>query len=149
MNLLKACLAALMLVASTGVHASETAPPAALAVADQLHEALAAGDRERVRSLLMADVLVYEMGVVEASFAEYAKSHLGADIDFTRQVKRDRVSRSSGGAADLAWVATQCRVTGTYNKRPIDNDAIETLILRRTSEGWRIAHIHWSSAPHR
>jgi ketosteroid isomerase-like protein len=118
-------------------------------VADQLHEALAAGDRERVRSLLLPDVLVYEMGVVEASFGEYAKGHLGADIDFTRQVKRDRVSRSSGGAGDLAWVATQCRVTGTYNKRPIDNDAIETLILRRTSEGWRIAHIHWSSAPHR
>ncbi len=111
--------------------------------------ALARGDEQTVRKLLLPNALVYESGGVEHSFDEYARHHLAEDIAFMKQMKRKQLSQSSGGDDQTAWVATRSRLRGRYKDKNLDLDSTETLVLTWTQDGWRIAHIHWSSAPHR
>lgn len=118
-------------------------------LAESFNRALTAGDEKTVRALLLPEVLIYESGGVEASFDEYAQHHLPADIAFMRQTKRERVAQTIGGNDTTAWVATRSRFRGRIGDKDIDLDSTETLVLNRTADGWRIAHIHWSSAPHR
>ncbi len=119
------------------------------AVAASFNRALAAGDEKSVRALLLPDVLIYESGGIESSAAEYAGHHLPADIAFMSQMKRTQLSQSSGGEGATAWVATRSRLRGRLKDKDVDLDSTETLVMAQTKNGWRIAHVHWSSAPHR
>ena len=102
-----------------------------------------------VRALLLPDVLIYESGGAETSAAEYAGHHMPADIAFLAELKREQLSQASGGNDAAAWVATRSRLTGRFKDKDVDLDSTETLVMTRTEAGWRIAHIHWSSTPHR
>jgi ketosteroid isomerase-like protein len=35
---------------------------------------------------------------------------------------------------------------GAYKGKPVDRLTTETMVLRKTPDGWRIVHVHWSSA---
>jgi len=118
------------------------------AMVESLNTALAAGDAEAVRALLQEDVLVYESGSAEMSSAEYFEHHMAADAAFLSTLKRQRLSQAGGDNGDSAWVATRSRLTGRYNGKDVDLDSTETLVLNKAEKGWRIAHIHWSSASH-
>jgi ketosteroid isomerase-like protein len=129
------------------------APPAAStpapeAVVDAFHRALAAGDREGALALLAPDVVIFESGGAELSRDEYASHHLAADMEFSAAVKtklRDRRQGSDGDAADAAWVMSRTETEGSFRGRAIDSLGTETMVLRKTPEGWRIVHVHWSS----
>ncbi len=118
------------------------------ATAEMLSDALAAGDTDTVRALLQKDVLIYESGGVETSAAEYFEHHLAADVAFLAKLQREQLSQNVGGDGLNAWVATRSRLTGQFDGKDVDLDSTETLVLTKTERGWRIAHIHWSSAPH-
>ena len=109
------------------------------------HAALAAGDSAKALSLLAPDVVIFESGGVEASRDEYRSHHLPADMEFSRSVTREITSERYGSSGDVAWVLTESRSTGTFRGQPIDSRGVGTMLLRRTPEGWRITHIHWSS----
>ncbi len=118
---------------------------AAASVVDAFHAALEHGDAEAALALLADDVLIFESGGAERSKAEYAQHHLAADAAFSAAVPGTRSRRSARASADSAWVASEGRTTGQYNGRPVDSLSAETMVLRREADGWRIAHIHWSS----
>lgn len=116
------------------------------AVVDGFHAALARGDTNAAAALLADDALIFESGSAERSKAEYAAHHLGADAKFAQAVPQTMSSRSGAAVGDVAWIATEGRTTGTYGGRPIDSPSTETMVLRKGADGWKIAHIHWSSA---
>ncbi|MGZ8998730.1 MAG: nuclear transport factor 2 family protein, partial [Allosphingosinicella sp.] len=95
--------------------------------------------------LVADDALIFEEGGAERSKAEYQAHHLGADAAFSRAVPSTRGRRSGQASGNMAWVATEGRLTGTYKGSAVNRATVETMVLRRTREGWRIAHIHWSS----
>ena len=117
--------------------------------ADAFQRALSNGDAPAVQAMLLPDALIFESGGAESSAAEYAAHHLPADLEFLAAMKFTRLARSSGTDADNAWVATRSRMQGPFEGKDIDLDSTETLVLLRRGAAWRIAHIHWSSAPHR
>ena len=121
------------------------ARPAA-AVVDAFHAALRRGDTRTALGLLANDALIFESGGVERGKAEYASHHLAADAAFSQAVPSTITRRAGGSVGDLSWIATEGRTTGTYKGKPVDRRTVETMVLRRTKAGWRIAHIHWSSA---
>jgi mono/diheme cytochrome c family protein/ketosteroid isomerase-like protein len=128
------------------VHAqSPAATP--LDTARLFHEALSSGDPAKVKALLDPKVLVLESGGAERSRAEYAAHHLGADLEFLRTVTPKLQRQSGDTVGDLAWVASESRLTGTANDRPVDLLSTETLVLRRSPDGWKVVHVHWSSRP--
>ena len=112
--------------------------------AEDFHKALAAGEPDRVMSLLSPDALIVEGGAVQTR-DEYQREHLAEDIAYARAVPstlRDVVVRQDG---DVAWVTSTFNVTGKFQDKAVDNLAAETMVLTKTPTGWRIRIIHWSS----
>jgi ketosteroid isomerase-like protein len=129
--------------------AAETLPEAArgaAAAVDAFHAALRRGDSKAALALVADEALVFEEGRAERSKAEYAASHAAADAAFSKAVPAVRLRRTGHAAADLAWIASETRTKGSFNGRPVDRTMVETMVLRRAAKGWRIVHIHWSSA---
>ena len=127
--------------------AARLAPAAgeAAAAVDAFHAALRAGDRDAALALLAEDALIFEAGGAERSRDEYASHHLASDAAYAAATE-DAVTRRSGDASgDVAWVTSEGRTTGAFNGRPVDRLTVETMLLRRHGDGWRIQHIHWSS----
>ena len=145
----------MLAVASTGCAQPSSSSPsaaaqtsgfeAAAATVDAFHAALRRGDTAAAAELVADDALVFEEGGAERSKAEYEAHHLGADAAFSKAVPSVRTGRTGRAFGDMAWVATEGRVTGTYNGRAVDRTTVETMVLRRTGNGWRIVHSHWSS----
>ena len=121
----------------------------AAASVDAFHAALRRGDAKAANALLADDVLIFELGEVERSKAEYAGHHLAADIEFEQAVKSTVTARAGKSLGTMAWVASQGHTTGTFKGRPIDVATTETMVLQRVGKAWRIVQIHWSSAKSR
>jgi ketosteroid isomerase-like protein len=114
-------------------------------VVEQFHDALSKGDATAAQILLDDAVQIYEQGWVERSKAEYAEHHLQSDIAFSASTKRVRRAGSGTAQGDLAYITSEATVIGTFGGKPINSITLETMVLRRAGQGWRIVHIHWSS----
>jgi ketosteroid isomerase-like protein len=128
--------------AGAALPASATEP---VAVVDEFFRALASGDTVRVTRLLDPAVLIYESGGAERSRGEYTSHHLGGDVAFLKTARHRLLSRTGNTLGDLAWVASESQLSSSSKGKPVNLVSTETMVLRKTSEGWRIVHIHWSS----
>ena len=135
---------------SAGTAASKSTFPAAArgpaATVDAFHAALRRGDTRAAAALLANDALIFEEGGAERSKAEYAARHLPADAAFSQAVTMTVTRRAGGSDGSFAWIATEGRMTGTFQGRSVDRLTAETMLLRRAGPAWKIVHIHWSSA---
>ena len=122
--------------------ASQSAP---VLVVEDFHAAMGRGDAAGVADFLLDDAVIFEQGGAESSKAEYVEAHLPGDIAYSQGMTDTVTSRRSSVQGNLAWVLTQGRTTGTYEGKPVDRLTTETMVLKKTRGGWRIAHIHWSS----
>ena len=142
-------------VAASGHGPGPAIPPAdsidasalpAVAVVDAFSAALGSLDVTKAGALLADDALVLESGHAERSRAEYLAAHAGADAIFLQQATIRRLHRLARCAGNLAWVATESEISTPGDGKPVVLRSTETMVLRRTAKGWRIVHIHWSSA---
>jgi len=117
----------------------------AVAAVERFEHALSDGDRNAALALLAPDLVVYESGHAERTREEYAASHLDADIAFLKTAKTRLVSRDASAVGDSALVLSETEIRSEREGRTTTRISLETLLLRRTDYGWRIAHIHWSS----
>ncbi len=117
---------------------------AAVAAVEAYHKALQTGDTATVRKLLADDVLVAESGGLETR-EEYLSHHMPGDMAFASAVTRQPGEHHVTVQADVAWVMSTSRTTGTYRDRTIDSRGAELMVLARQDGHWRIRAIHWSS----
>lgn len=108
------------------------------------HAALASGDSTAALRLLTPDAIILESGGSE-TVAEYRAHHLPADIAFARAVPSTRTLRRVAVTGDVAWVASTSTTRGEFRGRAINSRGAELATLRRTSGGWQITAMHWSS----
>jgi ketosteroid isomerase-like protein len=136
---------------SDGIQNVPIDPPAApdtpAGTVDAFAAALRAGDQPTVERLLTPDVVIAEGGGAERSYAEYASHHMPADMAFTGAVQFTLERRDLIDNGDVATVISQSQAQGEFRGRPVHLRMMETMVLRRVEGAWRIAHIHWSSAP--
>ncbi len=114
-------------------------------VVDAFHAALRSGDQAAAAVLMTEAALIFEEGHVERSKAEYVQGHLPSDVAFAKATTHARGSRAAWSSGELAYVVSEGRTRGEFRGKPVDRLVVETMVLRRRPEGWRIAHIHWSS----
>jgi len=107
-------------------------------------KALRAGDGDRAIDHLHPDVQVFEGGHAE-TLDEYRSGHLAADMRFLSAVETETTWEAVEVDGELALYLSRYHTTGTFRDREIDAHGTETMVLRRTADGWRIVHIHWSS----
>ena len=117
----------------------------AAAVVDAFHAALKANEADKALALLAEDVMVLEEGGAERSRDEYAAHHLEADASFAAVTEATIPRRAGWADGAVAWVTSEGRTTGLAGDRTIDRLTVETMVLKRGPDGWRIQHIHWSS----
>ena len=144
LKLIAPVLLALTLAAAPALGASATFEDASRVV-DDFHAALQNSDRDGALALLDDAVQIYEQGWVEHSKAEYAAEHLASDLKFSAATTAAQTGRTGTLIGDLAYVTSEGTVTGTFEGRPVNSITLETMVLRRTPDGWRVIHIHWSS----
>ncbi len=141
-NPARVLLLGLFLLAAGAAQAQQT-PQQVVAA---FHGAMAQGDTQTMLNLLGPDVVIFEAGGAEMNRDEYRTHHLGADVAFARTTERKVVDSQAKTAGDAAWVLTRTTSAGTFQGKPVDSRGVETMVLRKTTQGWRIVHIHWSSA---
>ncbi len=130
---------------STPARAVEAGSPEG--VVNAYGAALRAKDEATLHALLAPDVIIAEGGGAERSVEEYAGHHMPADMAFTAAVEFSLKKRDVIENADLATVISESQVHGTYKGENVHSRMMETMVLRRDDDRWRIVHIHWSSAP--
>jgi ketosteroid isomerase-like protein len=130
----------------SAVQSQIAVPTTAVATVDAFHAALKRGDTAFALMLLSQDALIFESGAVESNRAEYESHHLKADAEFSAATARELVSERLTTEGDMATVMRVELINGSFRGRPINSRSIETMVLRKTDAGWRIVHIHWSSA---
>jgi ketosteroid isomerase-like protein len=114
---------------------------------DAFHAALRNKDTAGALSLLDRGLIVFEFGAVDPTVEAYALSHLRFDIDMAAATQWKLESRRVGGEGNERWVLSTYRVTGKQpDGTPIDQTTLETVILRRAGDMFRIAHLHWSTS---
>jgi ketosteroid isomerase-like protein len=142
-----AFLASASLILMAGISRGEPAATDTAAItsaAGDFHKALSDGKPDQVMALLAPDALIIEGGTVQTR-NEYQSEHLAEDIAFARAVpstQRSIVVRQEG---NVAWVTSTFSVTGSFEDKPVDSLAAETMVLTKTPAGWRIRTIHWWS----
>jgi ketosteroid isomerase-like protein len=113
---------------------------------DGFHAALKRKDTAGALSHLDRSLVVFEFGNTDATIEAYALSHLPGDIDMAAITDWTLQARRIGGSGNERWVLSTYRISG---KRPdgkaIDQTMLETAIVRRAGDSFRIVHLHWSS----
>lgn len=122
---------------------------AAVAVAERFSDALSSGDLETVEELLAPDALILESGGAERSREEYLGHHAISDAKFLKGTHRQLLRRRARAAGDLVWIGSESELHAEKDSKPLVLLSTETMVLKQTPDGWRIAHIHWSSRPKR
>ena len=113
---------------------------------DAFHAALRAKNTAGALSLLDRGLVVFEFGAVDPTVEAYAFQHLPFDMDIAAATQWMLETRRVGGEGNERWVLSTYRVTGTQrDDTPIDLTTLETVILRRTGDLFRIVHFHWST----
>jgi hypothetical protein len=118
---------------------------AVAATVDRFFAALVAGDLAGARAELDPQVVILESGGAEHSAAEYMSSHAGADAQFLKDAHQRLLRRTARAEGGLAWIATESELHVQQDGKPLRIASTETMVLRPAADGWKIAHIHWSS----
>jgi hypothetical protein len=71
---------------------------------------------------------------------------MGEDMAFLKTARQTVTRRSGDAVGDLAWVASEQRFAKPDESGLGSTASTETMVLKRTPDGWRIVHIHWSSS---
>ena len=108
------------------------------------HTALQGGDANTVRRLLSDDVTIYEGKGVERSADEYASHHMAGDMAFLKALKPSTLEHQVRVLGSVAYSVSKTQMTGRYKDKVIDQISVETMVLAKEDETWRIIHIHWS-----
>jgi uncharacterized membrane protein/ketosteroid isomerase-like protein len=116
-------------------------------VVEAFETALRGKDAKTARALLAEDVVIAENGGVERSAAQYAGHHMISDMAFTSAVDITLKQRNEFVGDVTSAVVSQSQLHGSFEGKTIHSAMMETILLSRVDDRWRISHIHWSSAP--
>jgi ketosteroid isomerase-like protein len=117
---------------------------AVAAVVERYHRTLESADSVGALALLTSDAVILESGDLETR-EDYRSHHLPADIAFARTVKSVRGPIRVVVRGDVAWATSTSTAQGTFRGRAVNSASAELMVLTRTTDGWKINVIHWSS----
>lgn len=131
--------------ASTGASTISEAAPPAVAVVEDFSQALEAVDFKRVGALLTDDVLILESGGAGRSREEYPGHHAISDAALLKGAHRAFRHRTARVEGNIGGIGSESELHAGKDGQSMTVLSTETVVLRRTGAGWRIARIHCSS----
>ena len=125
----------------------EPAAQEAVVVVEAFSTAIKGVRIDEASTLLDPTVLVLESGSSERSRDQYLAEHAQADADYMKDSRQTLRYRQARVVGDIAWVGTESTVSHEKAGKTASSLSTETMVLRKTAQGWKIVHIHWSSRP--
>lgn len=113
-------------------------------VVAELHTALRSSDEATIRSILADDVLIFEGSGAERSLEEYASHHMKSDMKFLKNMDTELLERNIMIHGDIAVSSSRSKMTGKYKNKDFNKVTVETLILKKSNDGWKVIRVHWS-----
>jgi ketosteroid isomerase-like protein len=107
------------------------------AAAKAFQTAMDTGDAPTVMRYLADDALMMEGGTIENRM-QYEQDHLPADLEFAKGMTAKRMPVQQTVRGDVAWVR------GTFEGKPLALLSLETMVMTREPDGWKIRALHWS-----
>ena len=117
---------------------------AVAAAAKAFQTAMDTGDAATVMQYIANDALMMEGGTIENRM-QYEQNHLPADLEFAKGMTAKRMPVQQTVRGDVAWVRTSAEFSGTFEGQPLALLGLETMVLTREPDWWRIKALHWSS----
>ena len=117
---------------------------AAVAAVERFHGALAASDSALAVSVLADDALIIESGAIQ-SRAEYLSHHLGADMKGSQGRKGVRSVSNVTVVGTMAYVVSKTETPASGAAGSTASELVELMVVSRTTNGWKIRAVHWSS----
>lgn len=119
----------------------------AVKVVDAFSAAIKAVKIDEAARLLDPKVLILESGSSERSRDEYLREHAIADAAFMQTAQQQLRYRQAQVEGRIVWVGTESVLQTVKDNKPVTILSTETMVLKKTPQGWKIVHIHWSSRP--
>jgi len=113
-------------------------------VVQEFHAALKNKKKSSVLKHLDESVLIYEGGGVERSSQEYASHHLMSDLAFMSKMKVNLIEHQVEVYGDVAISSSRSEIEGEYKNNKIKKTSMETIVLKKEKNKWKIIKIHWS-----
>lgn len=117
----------------------------AVAAVERFTTALVAGRLTQAGAELDPSVLILESGGAERSRDEYLAGHAKSDAAFLKGAHITLKRRTAQASGDLAWVGSESEIHAMKADKMLMIASSETMVLRKSADGWKIVHIHWSS----
>ena len=139
----------LILISGIGLACAPATSPAddeaaVAAAAKTFQTAMDTGDAPTVMQYIADDALMMEGGTIENRM-QYETAHLPADLEFAKGMTAKRMPVKQDVRGDVAWVRTSTEFRGTFEGQPLALLGLETMVLTREADGWKIRALHWSS----
>ncbi|UNK49698.1 nuclear transport factor 2 family protein [Lysobacter sp. S4-A87] len=121
--------------------ASSPAANEAVQAVNAFIAALAGGRLEAARQLMTPDAIVLANGQVLGVRDGYLNGPAKGDVAALGNFQRELLRRDVKVGANLGWVVSETSLRPATGAGQV---VTETMLVVRTNEGWKIAHIHWS-----
>ena len=113
--------------------------------------AFMAKDLDRLATFYHPDVTIYEGAGVNNGWADYRDRHLGPELKAFENLEfahtGTKVTVLPGG--ESAYAISRYTIKAKMGERMLDNEGLETLLLIKTPDGWKIRHSHTSGRARR
>jgi ketosteroid isomerase-like protein len=110
-----------------------------------------AKDLARLATFYHPDVTIYEGGGINNGWADYRDNHLGPELKAFQDLQfahsATKVTMLPGG--ESAYATSRYTIKAKMGDRLLDSEGLETLLLLKGPDGWKIRHSHTSSRPAR
>ena len=108
-------------------------------------------DLTRIAAFYHPDVTIYEGAGVNNGWADYRDRHLGPELKAFENLEFAhsdmKVTVLPGG--ESAYAISRYTIKAKMGDRVLDNEGLETLLLVKTPDGWKIRHSHTSGRARR
>lgn len=135
------------LLCLTSPTAAQTSPEAARVV-DWLaayDRAFNAKDLQQLATFYHPDVTIFEGGGVNNGWADYRDHHLGPELKTMENLQFSHGNLVVHMLGDAAYVTSEYALKARVNGRDVDTGGLETLVLVKVGDGWKIRHSHTSA----
>jgi ketosteroid isomerase-like protein len=111
---------------------------------DAFVASLVAEQFDAARQFLAPGAVVVANGQVLGDRDGYIDGAAHGDATALRSVQRELVRREIHAGREFASVVSEKRMRAPGDAKGPSEAVIETMVLARTPNGWKITHIHWS-----
>ena len=142
---------ALVLTGTVAALYTVTTLVAAPAQATSDDAAFVSKDLTKLAAFYHPDVTIYEGAGVNNGWADYRDRHLGPELKAFENLEfahsDTKVTVLPGGQS--AYAVSRYTIKAKMGDRMLDNEGLETLVLLKTADGWKIRHSHTSGRARR